>query len=710
VAYAHSRKVIHRDLKPQNVVLGDFGEVVVLDWGLAKLVDRPEHSEPLPSVAPGKDDGRDPTLQGQVLGTPAYMAPEQAEGRLDRVDHRSDIYGLGPILYEILTGGPPFGGSDTRAVLRRVIHKDPARPRDRVPATPRALEAVCLRALAKSPEGRYGTAAELAGEVRRYLAGEPVAAYPEPAAARAGRWVRRHRTAVAVAVALLLTATTGLAVGTALLGRANAEARRQRDLADANFAKARQAVDDYFTAVSESTLLKSPLPGLQPLRKQLLESALRYYEGFVQRDRDDARLRARLAGAAYRAGKIRADVGGGRDAALESLRMARRLYEGLLRSEPRSPVYRHELARVEFEMGKALFFNGRRTEAIEATRAAGALERELAREDPAPLEYRRQLAYAENNLGVMFQETGRPPEEIDHFRRAIAAWSELARAEPASAEDRRGLSLSQNNLGVNLHMGGRWPEARAAYEEAIDLLRGLLRLEPSNATYQNDLARALGNFGNLLGQAGQSKAASWTLQEALSISQDAARRNPTVSVLQDDRAEVGNLLGELQVATGQVDAGLCSFREVLGIIGRALGDNPDFAARIGPRAMVSHLGIGRALSRRGETSEARASLRMAVELGAKHAGQDPERLCHLARAQALYSAVVVQGKAEPTPAERAESDRSGASAVETLRRAVDAGYRNLPWIRRDPDLDPLRPRHDFKELIAVLEGEPAAAK
>src|SRR5262249_31702926 len=100
VAYAHSRKVIHRDLKPQNVVLGDFGEVIVLDWGLAKLVDRPEHSEPLPSVALGEGDARDPTLQGQVLGTPAYMAPEQAEGRLDRVDHRSDIYGLGSILYE----------------------------------------------------------------------------------------------------------------------------------------------------------------------------------------------------------------------------------------------------------------------------------------------------------------------------------------------------------------------------------------------------------------------------------------------------------------------------------------------------------------------------------------------------------------------------------------------------------------------------------
>ncbi len=107
VAYADSRGVIHRDLKPQNVVLGDYGEVIVLDWGLAKLVERPEETL-TPAVALAADTDRGETIEGQVLGTPAYMSPEQAEGRWDSVDRRTDIYGLGAILYEILAGQPPL--------------------------------------------------------------------------------------------------------------------------------------------------------------------------------------------------------------------------------------------------------------------------------------------------------------------------------------------------------------------------------------------------------------------------------------------------------------------------------------------------------------------------------------------------------------------------------------------------------------------------
>jgi tetratricopeptide (TPR) repeat protein/tRNA A-37 threonylcarbamoyl transferase component Bud32 len=246
VAYAHSRGVIHRDLKPQNVVLGDYGEVVVLDWGLAKLVDRPEGSGALESVALDGAAGREGTVQGQVLGTPAYMAPEQAEGRLDRVDHRSDAYGLGAILYETLAGRPPFEGADTLDVLRRVVHEPPPRPRDAVPATPRALEAVCLKALSKRPEDRYDSARTLADEVRHYLADEPVSAFPEPLAARAGRWMRRHRTLVSGAAILLVTAAAAAGPGLVLLGRKNREIAVERNVARAAADQA-QAINDFLT-------------------------------------------------------------------------------------------------------------------------------------------------------------------------------------------------------------------------------------------------------------------------------------------------------------------------------------------------------------------------------------------------------------------------------------------------------------------------------
>jgi PAS domain S-box-containing protein len=167
VAYAHSRGVIHRDLKGQNVVLGDFGEVVVLDWGLAKRLGQPDGAPA--AVATSEDPGAadsGQTVQGQALGTPAYMAPEQAAGRLELIDRRTDVYGLGAVLYEILTGQPPFAGPDTLTVLRKVQEEEPAPPRHFWPDVPAALGALCLRALAKDPADRPAAAAELAQEVQ----------------------------------------------------------------------------------------------------------------------------------------------------------------------------------------------------------------------------------------------------------------------------------------------------------------------------------------------------------------------------------------------------------------------------------------------------------------------------------------------------------------------------------------------------------------
>src|SRR5882672_12644867 len=153
IAYAHSRGVLHRDLKGDNVILGDFGEVIVLDWGLAKLLGQPEAKETDLSPTP-PDYPQDPglTVQGEIVGTPAYMAPEQADGRLDQIDHRTDIYGLGAILYEILTGQPPFTGSNTMEVLQKAIRGNPARPQELWAEVPAGLEEICLKAMAKEPD------------------------------------------------------------------------------------------------------------------------------------------------------------------------------------------------------------------------------------------------------------------------------------------------------------------------------------------------------------------------------------------------------------------------------------------------------------------------------------------------------------------------------------------------------------------------------
>jgi tetratricopeptide (TPR) repeat protein/tRNA A-37 threonylcarbamoyl transferase component Bud32 len=198
VAYAHSRGVIHRDLKPANMLLGAYGEVVVLDWGLAKVLGKPAEQGESTSLLPVSVEAgsRDETVQGQVLGTPGFMAPEQAAGRLDQIGPATDVYGLGAILYQILTGRPPFEGGDTPEQLQRVAQEEPRRPRQLIPATPRALEAVCLKALAKKPADRYASASELAHEIERWLADEPVLAWREPVGVRAARWMRRRRPLV----------------------------------------------------------------------------------------------------------------------------------------------------------------------------------------------------------------------------------------------------------------------------------------------------------------------------------------------------------------------------------------------------------------------------------------------------------------------------------------------------------------------------------
>jgi serine/threonine-protein kinase len=314
VAYAHSRGVLHRDLKPHNVALGDFGEVLVLDWGLAKVVGKPEEPTSLLPVSVGQEDSREETRQGQVLGTPAYMAPEQAEGRVDLMDPRSDVYGLGAVLYEVLAGEPPFGGSDTPEVLKRVVQEPPVPPRQRVAATPLALQAVCLKALAKEREGRYASARELAREVEHFLADEPVAAYREPWRVRLGRWARHHRPLVAAAAALLLTATVALAVSTALIRsqelaalEAKGQAERERDRADGNFRLAKEAVEQTITRVAEEPRLEQG--DFHDLRKTLLASAVPFYEKFVLQVSDDPKLEAERGRAYYRLAWVRKEMG-----------------------------------------------------------------------------------------------------------------------------------------------------------------------------------------------------------------------------------------------------------------------------------------------------------------------------------------------------------------------------------------------------------------
>jgi tetratricopeptide (TPR) repeat protein len=256
VGYAHSRGVLHRDLKPENVMLGPYGETILLDWGIAKVIGQPETpagQAPAQTVTLFDADDEDTqTRVGAIMGTPSYMAPEVAMGKNEEVDQRSDVYLLGATLYEILTGRQPRRARTAMEMIK-LAQKEPPPPASKVnPRVPRALDAICRKAMAHAKGDRYPSALELADDVQRFVAGEPVSAFREGLAARAWRWARRHRKALARAAAALaivgLVAASAVVVQNAerarLLAQREADQLKKRDQARREVARFRRLADE----------------------------------------------------------------------------------------------------------------------------------------------------------------------------------------------------------------------------------------------------------------------------------------------------------------------------------------------------------------------------------------------------------------------------------------------------------------------------------
>ncbi len=249
IQYAHDRGVLHRDLKPGNIMLGKYGETLVVDWGLAKPLGAtadphaPSLSEE-PMLRPASASGSAATLQGAAVGTPQYMSPEQAAGRLDQLGAASDVYSLGATLYSLLTGVAPFqmqtdgaGKADVAGLLKRVQAGEFPAPRQRNAGISPPLEAICLRAMANDPANRYANPRALIDDLKHWLADEAVSAWPEPWYVKTRRWINRHRTFVTGAAAALVVGLFGSLAFTLLLMDRNAVIEgKNRELFDANIA------------------------------------------------------------------------------------------------------------------------------------------------------------------------------------------------------------------------------------------------------------------------------------------------------------------------------------------------------------------------------------------------------------------------------------------------------------------------------------------
>jgi WD40 repeat protein/serine/threonine protein kinase len=277
IAYAHDRGVVHRDLKPLNVMVGEFGETVVIDWGIAKVRGQQDiHArnlrESIRTLHIGEAEATAKTVYGQTIGSPYYMPPEQAQGRMDEIDERSDVYALGALLYHILAGKPPYAGSTVREFLTKVVDFDPRPVREVEPAAPRELAAICQKAMQRKRENRYPSAKELADEISKYLAGGLVSAYDYRFSELFWRFVKKHRRVLTTAgIAAVLLVTLGvysyvsvtqqrnLAVAARILAdeqRTNA----QRELYFANIALTQRSIEEQQMAAARQLLEQCPEP------------------------------------------------------------------------------------------------------------------------------------------------------------------------------------------------------------------------------------------------------------------------------------------------------------------------------------------------------------------------------------------------------------------------------------------------------------------
>ncbi len=626
-AYAHARSVLHRDLKGQNVVLGEFGEVVVLDWGLAKVVGGPAAADPStpPPVLP--PSAREATQPGSISGTPAYMAPEVADGQ--PASTASDIYALGAMLYVILTGRLSYEG-DPSEVLRRVRESAPPRPRSVNPAAPAALEAVCLRAMARDPAARYGSAGELAAEVRRWLADEPVRAYRDPWAVRASRWARRHRTPVIAAAVFLVSAVVALAASTGLVWqeqrRTAAEkqlAEQERARAEANFLLAR----DLAWGLLDTAEHRLPrVREAEPIRKDMTEAARRTFVQFLRQRPDDPDLRERTAWLCRMLAKIHNNLNETGEAD-RLYRESIRILEELVDRGAGAPFYRDRLAETLRDHAQVLEKVGRYRDAAAVLRRSADLAGELRSGDAERPAYRRTQGTALLALAGLESLLGRAAESAESARQAAELFRGLLGLPPgeAVAQDPLLLGVALNRRATALRELGRPEDALAVLAEAHTHLRAL-----ASRGENNEVQHFL---GRVLVERGRSRAllpdrrpqAEGDFDEAIRIWEDLRQRYPAYAQYREWLAVAFTGRGRERSAQGRFDpAGedLDQARQILEALVRDFPALPGYQVELGR----TYLELGRLARARGDAARAAdwfakagQSLRASLERAPEHA-------------------------------------------------------------------------------------------
>jgi tetratricopeptide (TPR) repeat protein len=555
LAYAHSRRVIHRDLKPHNILVGEFGETVVIDWGLAKELDHDGDDDPMPAArAP---DGDVKTMHGSVLGTPAFMPPEQAAG--EPVDERADVYALGAILYTALAGEPPYTGKSADDVLARVLVAPPVPIERKQPRLPADLVTIVGKALAREPADRYPSARELAEDLRRFQTGQLVAAHRYSRAARFVRWVRRHRAAVAVGAALLavLAVVSVISVRRIVRERDGAEAARARaELQESVSETRRAAAETLIDFMIQELRSKLEQVGRLDVLEGLGDQILAYYQTLEA------------------AGPAKDEAG------LDRRAEAWCLLSDILRKR------------------------GENARAIELAQRCLDLRAQVTAAAPDDLLARRRWVSAHAVLGDAHLRGLAPEPALEVYRRGLAEAQTLVAQPGATANDHRELAIMHESIAKCLADMGDVDAAAAGYREGVAIYTRLRAADDDNAQLAMELSTTLSLLGQVEWVRGDLGAARDWLVEAVARAEDAARLSPGDVLAVEAVASTRGSLGDIDLERGDLDAAERAYRASLAAYERVLAADPSHREVLRELANAQNL-LGVVLEERGAYAEAR---------------------------------------------------------------------------------------------------------
>jgi tetratricopeptide (TPR) repeat protein len=627
LAYAHARGVIHRDLKPANVMVGAFGEVQVMDWGLAKVLDMasrgrqpPEGraADPAPALARTPQETQSgPTVPGAVMGTLAFMPPEQARGEVERLDERSDVFGLGAILCVLLTGHPPYRERAHAKLLEQAQTADLADAFTRLEQCGADTDVVTLaiRCLAKEPAARPRNASAVAEAVAAYQEGvrerlrhAQLERAGAEVAVREERKRRRMLLRASGVIALVLLAGLSVslwqmrravqaeAAANASAGQArlNAEeaqrnakqAREERDAkgraltgeqrARRDEAKARQQAFAALHSMTTEVIEKKFAQGTAVTDddRAFLKGVIAQFDAFAAIKGEDAESRAVRAEGRYRIGLLRYRLGELKQAE-KDFDQALGKYAQVAADFPARPEFRQHLAKCHNNRGVLLRDTGRLKEAEKDYDQALRIQMRLADQFPSQPEFRQELAGGHNNRGVLLMAMGRLKEAEKDYDHALSIFKQLTADLPARPDFRQELATSYNNLAILLIAMGRLKEAEKDYDQALRIYKRLADDLPSRPELRLELARSHNNRGDLLRATGRLHEAEKDFNQALSIGKLLAADFPSRPEFRRELAASHNHRGIVLGGTGRLEAAGKDYDEALRIRKQLAADFPD---------------------------------------------------------------------------------------------------------------------------------------